>query len=622
MNRVFRLFYYLCFLILVNLGNPVFAQLRLPTLNPTNRAVFQNSLNIYDWNYHFGWGASPGKLDFVSHYLLSSTMQYRRGNQLWKDQQSADLIIQKKALQNRTFITRFDFNSLKDEFSSFNYDRIQSGMTLASRFPVKGEIILQPEIGFRMENRSELAESGPYYAALFTAPNQKYMNLNHNIDAWGERSNFKNRNNSQVRINYSISNQLTEGTRDSLSLYYDYLRRDNFLGDPGNDLVESLNRRRIGLTNYLHYGVGNNAGFRMRTDIGITGVEIDNNRIKRRISTRGHDDFNLDNNIHMYWRGEKYEHQLAVEFGEMTIEYNISDSASALSFPQRFVGVGYDIVEKYTRFSQKSQYRFNATDSIRFYFGLSKLEYDNTDQTRSDNHDEQQWMVAFFHAHRFNEIFTLQWELSTYLRHFVYLGSQLSGQNNWTRILKFQPECIIRLSPRTEFRQKTGIRTNYVVSDFTAENSALNNYVIRDYFIADSLALGISEKVSCVVQYKYEAEELGSLNWKKFSSRPRTAWRNQWGSIKFRQHFANRLNLSMGAVFYEQKRWNYELNADNQLRKEHVGTHTNLGPIAEFMFINKRGSTILFSGKRQKAFPFLGKAYYINNLELIVQWKF
>ncbi|MCA9732368.1 MAG: hypothetical protein H6696_11205 [Deferribacteres bacterium] len=601
----------------------VCAQLTLPTIHPINSATFAQNLNIYDWQYQFGWGASPwNQLDFVTHYDYFSTMQYSRGEQLWKDQQNADLIIQKRALQNRILLTRFDFTSLKDQFSSFNYDRIQAGMTIAGRFPLKQDISIQPEMGFRMENRKELSESGPYFAINLLVPDQEFFDAAHKLDAWSETSTFKNRQNSQVRLNYGIFGEVTPGTRDSLNFYYDFLRRDNFLGNPLNKIVESLNKKRIGFNNNLHYSIGQDAGFRMITDLSIAGVDIGRDSIAQHISNRGHDDFDFHNNIFMYWHGENHKHQLAVDFGESSTEHYLSDSSTTFSSSQGLIGVGYDVIEKFTRISEKSQYRLSDSDSIRFYFGLSKLERDNTDRARSDTHDEQRWTAALLHSRRLSEFITLRWELSTYLRHFVYLNSQLSGQNNWTRILKFQPECIIRFSPQAELRQKAGIRTNYVVSDFASDNSLVNNYVIRDYFITDSLAIEFSEKLTCLLDYRYETEELGSLNWRKFSSRPRTAWRNQWGTLKFQQRFTSRAKLGLGVVFYEQKRWNYELNTENRLKKEHVGTHTNLGPVAEFLFIAPNGSVIVFNGKRQKAFPFIGKAYYINNLELRMQWKF
>ncbi|KAA3660020.1 MAG: hypothetical protein DWQ10_07590 [Calditrichaeota bacterium] len=594
----------------------------MSSIHPTRSAPFAQNLNIYDWRYRIGYGASPwNQLDFVTHYDYASTMQYSRGEQLWKDQQSADLIIRKRALQNRTLLTRFDFNSLKDQFSSFNYDRIQAGMTLAGRFPLKNAITLQPELGFRIENRKELSESGPYFAVNLLVPDQNIFDATHKLDAWSESSKFKNRQNSQVRLNYGVFGEITPGTKDSLNFYYDFLRRDNFLGNPLNQMVESLNKKRFGVNNHLTYDIGENGGFRMITDVSIAGVDIAHNRIAQQISSRGHDDFSFNNNIFMYWQGEKHRHQLAVDFGEESTEHHISDSSTTLTLSQRFTGVGYDVIEKYTRISQKSHYKFSDRDSIRFYFGLSKLEHDNTDQARSDTHDEQRWTAAIFHSRKLNEFITVQWELSTYLRHFVYLNSQLSGQNNWTRILKLQPECIIRFSPKAELRQRAGIRTNYVVSDYASDNSSVNNYVIRDFFITDSLAFSLSEKVGCFVHYRYETEELGSLNWEKFSSRPRTSWRNQWGSIKFRQRFTAHATLSVGVDFYEQKRWKYELDTDKNLRKEHVGTHTNLGPVVEFFLLTHSGSVLLFSGKRQKAFPFIGKAYYINNLELRIQWK-
>ena len=601
---------------------PAFGQLRLHSLSPVNLAQFESSLNIYNWHYQLGWGASPGKLDFVTHYTLANTMLYRRGQQLWKDQQSADLIIRKSALQNRTFITRFDFNSLQDEFSSFNYDRVQAGMTLASRFEVRSKIIVQPEVGFRMENRSELAETGPYFATLLQAPQLHFLNLSHNLDAWGEKSAFKNRQNSKIRIAYSLAKYIAEGTRDSLNIYYDFLRRDNFLGDPQNNIVESLNKRRFGVSNFLRYAIGEQSGFLMQNDIAMAGIEIDNRRIRRRLSKRGHDDFNIDNKINMYWRAGKFDQQFAFEFGAGTIEYNISDTTTGLVFPQRFAGVGYDISEKYARLSHTSRVQISRKDSLRFNFGLSKLEYDNTDQARSDNHDEQRWQIAFVHTRKFNTFITVRSELSTFLRHFIYLSSQLSGQNNWTRIIKFQPECIVRISPRTEFRQKVGVRANYVVSDFNAANSVINNYVIRDFYSTDSLAIGLTDRLGCVLQYRFELEELGSLNWQKFSARPRTAWQNHWGSIIFRQRYGDVLNLSMGLVFYEQRRWDYKLQTVGKFEKKHAGTHLNLGPTFEASFINRHGSIVLLNAKRQKAFPFLGNPYYINNLELIVQWKF
>ncbi|RMD97904.1 MAG: hypothetical protein D6814_08625, partial [Calditrichaeota bacterium] len=474
----------------------------------------------------------------------------------------------------------------------------------------------------RWEKRAELLEPGAYAGLTFSFPKLQLNEYSNSLYLLGQTTRFSKRKNSNLRIDYSVWREFQPGTADSMAFYYAFYRRDNYFSNPLLGRIESLRKNQKGIENFLRYRMSRRARLQLRTALSVGKVSIQRLEANQLAASRNHDDFNFSNQVRFLWQSDRLQASVELGMGESAVNYDIPDSTGFLPFSRRFATLGYDIAERYTRFAHRLMYKWTSRDSLRFYVELGKVEHDNSDQQNPDSYDEQKWQVALLHQHRFNAFMTVIWEANVFLKHFVYLDASLSAQNNWSRLFQFQPT--VRLHPGSGFlfQQRVGVRAQYVDFDFDRASPVTNSYVIRDFYLADSLVSRLTSKISLLMHYRFEMEELGTLNWRAFSSRPRSLWRNHWFNLSFAQDFNPRLNFTAGVIFYQQIRYQYLKGAGDDLILKKTGAHTNLGPAFQISYRAYNGSTLYFGGDRQKVSPFSGKSYYVNNLQLTVQWTF
>ena len=613
---------YLPILLLLLLPRLGTGQTSLPSTPNLNLANFQQLIDVYEWQYRLGWGARRGSNTFALGMTFNASMLRQGEENKWKDHQIAFFMWQKALSPRMRLLLDLRYTLFQDELSAFNYDRRLSGFTLAGQWNVRADVDIQPEIGYRWERRSELLESGIYGAFLLDASRLRFNAYTSRLYAWAEATRYKNRKNSNARLRYAIWRQFQQGTRDSLVVYYDFLRRDNFFTDPLSGKIESLQKAQRGIENYLIYRTSSRSVFRIHSSLNFGNVTVTRLDAGRTIARRSHDDYRFSNRIQYQWIGDRLQTQIELDTGESAINYDIPDSSGFSPFSRRFATLGYDVEEKYTRFTQRVHFRLGLKDSLKFYFELSKFRHDNSDARNPDSYDEQRWHISLAHYHRFNSKFLIFWEASAFLKHFVYLDASFSSQNNWKRLFQLEPGLRFQPDSRFFFQQKVGVRAQYVDYDFDAMQPVKSSYVTRDFYLSDSLVVRIAPKISMEANYRYEIEELGSLDWARFSSRPRTLWKNQWLTFGFVQKLGRNVNLSMGAIFYRQSRFQFILDAERTLKLERIGTHINLGPRLRFSYSKQDGSVVLLSAERQKVFPMSGNAYFINLIQLATQWRF
>ncbi len=615
-------FFALCAGVALVIPVSLLAQLQPGTAIPQQQAMFSNTLDVYAWRYLFGHAGKNAGLGYSLAFDLQTTMQESGRSRLWKDNLTGYFQLDKPLTSQNTLLARMQQTWFQDELSSFNYQRRQSGITLANRWQPLPAVLVQPEIGLRLEQRAGLQERGPYTAFSLNVNEIEIQGYRHRFSGWLERVRFQQRENSTARISYVLVREFQPGTVDSIAFYYDFVRRDNFFSNPELGRVESLRKRSRGLYNVLRYRINEQFAFALRTRIGLDAVAVEQVQAGVSAGRRQHDDFDISNTVVLNWRGEKLNASFEFDAEEQQVRYDITDSTGFTPFTRPFSGLGYDLIQKRVRLSQRVQYRMSRRDSLRFYFELEKLEYTNTSEINPDSHDEQRWQVSLMHWRRISSFLQFRWQMIAFLKHFVYIDPSLSARNNWSRLLQLQPEVRIEPGNGVVFQQKAGVRAQYVTYDFDDQLTVRSSYAIREFFLDDSLAVPLNERISLLVHYKFEVEEIGSLRWETFSSRPRSLWQNHWFTLKLARKTPAPWHFSAGAIFYQQTRWRYRDSLGGGLEKDKLGSHVSLGPALDFAWAGRDGRMVVFSAHVQKAFPFSGESYYIKNIQLSARWEF
>ncbi|MCA9743631.1 MAG: hypothetical protein H6695_02715 [Deferribacteres bacterium] len=614
--------FFLIFNLVESVAVKVWAQVQPPNVRPSNTVSFQQQLDVFDWRYLVGYGGLKKKFSYEFGIDFTTSMTDRSDGNRWKDNQIGYLGLSQRLHPNLLLLGRMQLTNFHDELSAFNFDRQQAAATIATNWHAFSRFYIQPELGYRWENRREFKEHGPFAALSFQADAFEIDGYRNQSSGLAEMTRFPERKNANARINYSVFREFQPGTSDSLAVFYDYFRRDNFFSNPTLGNIESLRKEQRGLSNTLRYRISDGVILAQNTMLALGNVAVQQFEQFRTGATRSHDDYSLTNDVQLFWQSNRFTGQIAMETSESSVKYNIPDSAGFSPISRRFATIGYDLAEKRTKLSQRTYYRPNKKNVLQFSLEVAKLQHDNSDTTNNDSFDEQRWQVALSHHYQLREALSIGVQISAFLKHFVYLDGGLSSQNNWTRLLILQPVLRYQPSSSVLFQQKVGVRTQYVDYDFEGNSSQVRSYVIRDFFLSDSLALPVSSQIDFSLFYRLELEELGSLNWSAFSTRPRTKLQNHWFNMLLSQSFRWPVELGIGASFYLQKRWQFISDSDGEFSTEPIGTQFNFGPIMRLVYRASDGSLIYFSGQRQKAYPFQGKPYFISHIQLSVQWTF
>ncbi len=591
-------------------------------INPVNTTDFTYQHSVFDWQYKLGHGGRYKRLSFVGLVNITTSLIDDSEGKKWKDNQIGLLKTAYAFNSSVNFLTQFEHQIFRDELSSFNFDRNESFAKVGVMWRFKKSFNLQPEAGYKWERRAAIQEGGPHLSLGGRLENLKVSEARHNFDGFFSRTFFPQRQNGDVRFTYSFFREFQPGTSDSLEVFLDGVRRDNYVSFTQFDRVESLRKRQQGVRNHLTYRAGANSAILLNTT--ITSGRVDFRELERGVkkAARAHNDFFIENDLRYHLALNKIQWQAGLKTSESSITYDLQDSTGFTPFSRRFASFGYDLTTRATNLSQRLSMNAGAKDRLRFFAELTKLEHNNSDSLNPDTFDEQRLQVALSHERKLTQRLTFSWELSAFLKHFVYLNSRLSSQNNKSRFLQIQPEIRYNHSKRVAFVQRAAVRAQYTEFDFDQFSASINSYVVRNFFLYDSLALPISDKIDMTLNYRLEIEELGNLNWAEFSSRPQSELLNHWFSLKFSQKFSRAMRFSSGAAIYRQTRRQFLVDADGELLRDPLSTLTNVGPFVEFDYLAKNGSILHFFGQRQKVFPFQGESYFLNDFQLSVQWTF
>jgi len=167
-----------------------------------------------------------------------------------------------------------------------------------------------------------------------------------------------------------------------------------------------------------------------------------------------------------------------------------------------------------TRLGVHLHYYPAETDSLVMESIAIRYRYDTPDDNDQNDRDELRYKFALHGGWRINSEYGIRTRLEADLRHFVYLFSQRSSENRWSRLFSFFVE-IPWSTEQFENNSSFAIISNYSVYDFVPSKDELSR-VYRSFTVNDTIKIRFSNYFSLELDFAGKIDDHGRLHWKKW----------------------------------------------------------------------------------------------------------
>jgi hypothetical protein len=150
-------------------------------------------------------------------------------------------------------------------------------------------------------------------------------------------------------------------------------------------------------------------------------------------------------------------------------------------------------------------------DSLEISGHLARSSFDPPHRENFNQRDSFTSSLKFTYVRVFNEALRLSTEAVTNLTHLVYLRSQRSANNNWTRNYGLYPTIRIRPWASLSLHQRFGISANYTEYDFDDLFTDIKSNIFRQARAISELIYHPGEEVNLTFSYTYQVEDFGRL---------------------------------------------------------------------------------------------------------------
>jgi hypothetical protein len=231
--------------------------------------------------------------------------------------------------------------------------------------------------------------------------------------------------------------------------------------------------------------------------------------------------------------------------GKMTGELEIASRA----ITQTIRG---DILQgRKTDLSLQGQTPLPGRSALAIKSSVSKYALDTHRSSNEikDDRDELRYSVeALWSKPLWN---TVVWELHglTQLDHLVYIFSQSSANNRWTRLFLFGSTVHHRPLAGFDQTMSASVSANYQDYDFDTDPLTTRSTVHRRVVLGDSLTFALSDHFGVSGKMTYQQEEFGRLFWTSFSEERSDETRSVTASVMLLVRLTDTVQAGSGALW-------------------------------------------------------------------------
>lgn len=584
---------------------------------------FTQELNIYDWLYNLNYET---RLSNRWHLKITeqfqTTLQRIVTKDLWKDRQDFRLILGYPVNKRLSIDSEFYSHVLSDPFAGFDNDIIFHSGTFRAKYQVTPTISISPQVSSKWQTQLEQSDSGIGFGLDARLDE---INLHgYRSDLWllGEQDIFPQRKNENLKLRYRIQRRFYESTADTVVVIFDRLRRDSFDADAAGVFVRKLTQTRRGIENRLSYRLSPFSHLYLRNAITSTSFIISN--LRDAAAEVGKDDsgFESRHSVSINVQKPTWFGNLSWNFRSRSRDDRRPRDVIVDPFRSRHPSLGFDTDEVLVNLGLSAGMKISSSDSLGIYSSVSRFQFDTSDTTNPNDHDQLKWQFTVSHTHDFGSTLRLVWRANVFLNHFVFISSNISAGNNWERVFQLVPVVIYKPSNRFTFRQSFTVRAKYQTFDFDDPITSNRNTVNRQFSMSNSTNIALTARSWLEMDVNVEMAEQGKLFYSLWRQRLALSWRNQEVELLFRHRFSPNLVLSAGGSLFHQIRWNHRVVPDSGLKKTVRDKHTNFGPLVQVSYQPSSRVQFLFSGNIQVVNASRRDTEYINNFDVNLNWLF
>ncbi len=603
-----------------------------------HRTVFGHDIEIYNWQTQLeyqkelvrGW-------QLAVYENFTSVLQQQARGAAWKDDHNGGLSLARQmnrvwrmeaVAQSKVFFDEFTGRARNTASEFSNNDFSLNRFDLRSAWEIAQRLRLAPGIGYRWEDILKRKDYGPHAELRLSLAPTRWADYEHQFELNAQLDDLPVRRNDDLNVTYGIARQFERNASDSLFVRFSHARRENYFT---TSFIDELNRNRRSLENRLQYRVGETWQFQLISELSESAVEVGRRLYAARdndaklVSRFQHEDLESQQRAQLLWRHAKLNSALTFVYRSRRRKYEIPDSLRVSPLIRRYAGEGYDSDDWDLAFSHRLQWRIGRQDSLRWFGRVTRYAHDTANLDNPNDYDRLQMQANVLYEHRFHPRFRLRWEARSYLEHQVYLKSNLSGDNRWTRIWQLLPQLLFGDPASIALKQSFGVRATFIDYDFPQAVSNRTSIVLRDFFIADSMTAALSARTTLEVQYKFSLEERGLLNWEEWLQSPQADIRRHLLVLQVRQHLARRWNFAPAVSYFHEKHWSYKTRPLQKAVRVFSHEQFILSPMLNLGYFRAPHALLFLTARRQMSFrTFAGNAHVrdrnIDTFSLTVQW--
>jgi len=586
----------------------------------TSGVRYRQELNTYVWQlglmqrYRLG---GRWQLSFQEQFR-SSMLRLGGSDDKWKDEQDFAALLNYRLAPTLKLFSQLSSLAFIDKQSGFNNDVRGYSGGLGLQFTPARYASLRGSAGPRWEMRLGQNDRGYFYAADASLEAIDWGGYLNSASATLIRDEYQHRTNHDAQVSYRASKTFSAGTSDSIRVYLNDRRRDNYVSEAGD--VESQREGNKGLENDLVYGISHSAQLRLRSLYTLRDVELVSYASGEAERSRKRNDEINDHTLTLDFHPDRWRGRVLLSYLGLTQKYDIARGDSHLPFSQRIAFLTPDNKSSRLLLSSEAAAMLGHSDSLSLYGSISRFQYDTPDTSNFDDRDELRINGKVTWSHLFTPSLYGQLQASVSLYHMVYIYGERSADNNWNRIFRLRPLLSYTPSKNLAWHQAFEVLANYVQYDFETQLMQTKSFVFRKFSYDDSLRWQMTLRSKVLLDYRLLLEENGELYWQEWKEKMLTTRTSHWLQARFSYAAVRGLGISPGYTLYLRDEWRHLTSPAGAAKKEKYSTFSSHGPVIGITYTPRPRVRVIFDAVRRRVLPYQQKRYYINTVDIHLEW--
>lgn len=591
---------------------------------------FSRNLNVFEWNYRLNYQKQiDNKLHFQVREDFRSTLQSVFSGDNWKDDQNLDIglrfsispkIQASTSFNSKILIDPLDNTSSLSTGESFDNDFTSTAGKVDFKYKPISNLTISPSVTTKWQTQLEQKDHGYGFGLDANIDRFDLDKSKNDFSFSGQLVSFPQRKNHDLHIKYRIERQFYESTADTLNIVVDRLRRDSFGLEDNEVFVRNLVQTNRGFENRLSYRIAEDATLFINNALYATSFRINNLKNDENKLKKDDTGFESNNSFRFNYANKNWFTTVGWESRLKNREDNREDKT-----PDPFglnPTVGFGTESALVKLSGIAGVKISNKDSLGAAASVSKFQYETTNETNPNDHDQQKWQFTLAHSHQFSRDLKLVWRASAFLNHFVFISGNISSGNNWERNFQLAPQVIYEPNSKFYFQQKFTVRAKYQTFDFDQQEISNRNSVSRQFLVNNHSFYRLSHQNRIELAFNYELAEQGKFFFDLWRQTLALSWHSIETQLLYKHRFNNGLYFSTGAHVFQQTRWQHKQKTSGESEKNVQSKHTNYGPIVEISYKPDNTMEVVLSGNVQISEPFQRKREYIQNYDINLNWFF